>query len=419
MEKITKEGYAKNLIFSYLPLLTSILSFIIVTPLLLSNLGKQDFGLYLVVSSIFSYLSLCNLGLPQTVIRKLSTNEKNKILSDNELVIVISCFFYFILISMFSYGVILILSKIFSLNESFYYLKILSFSLFFKLGFELLDAISKSRNNYYVGRIFNAINMMLTSLLIILSVSNGNGITSVFIIITICNFLLFVSYFLHVNKVYAINYGRKYVSWFVFKELVPSSFWYMMGGVGSIIIFQIDNVIIASVLGASSVALFGILFKVGDIIRQVLASMSNIMFTKIAYSKMENEKLLKQHNNLIAITFSIALFSIFLLWLFGFDLIFFWIGIDSSNVSFLLMVSIALYIIIFSLNHVTSVYLSALNLHKKAVIVGYLQAILNISMSVIMLNITSKPEWSLISTILAMLMTNFWYNLYLLNKRLR
>ena len=63
---------------SYLNTAVSLLSNLVLVPMYLLYFGKEEYGLWLVVLSIVSYLGFSNLGIAQSVANFVaSTNAKN------------------------------------------------------------------------------------------------------------------------------------------------------------------------------------------------------------------------------------------------------------------------------------------------------------------------------------------------------
>ena len=58
-----------GVVLSYLSMGISILVSLFYTPIVIKNLGQQQYGLYNIASSVVGYLSLLNFGLGSAVVR--------------------------------------------------------------------------------------------------------------------------------------------------------------------------------------------------------------------------------------------------------------------------------------------------------------------------------------------------------------
>lgn len=381
------------------------------TPILLKELNPVNFGIYIVLMSVVSYLSLCNLGLPQTLIRELSTainhqdnNRKNKLIS--------STFFYYIRIILLMALASII--SIFVLPSSYASFINYPFILFLivatKLIVELFDAILKADEDYATGKVILTIGNIITGLGTLVVIELGFGLFELMILPIVTNILsIIVMFFLSKKKVdYCIK--KEHTQWVVFKSMLPSSAWYLLGGIGSMLIFQIDSLVITIILGASYVANYAILFRLADMIRQVLANIVNVMFTKIASGSQSNHHVVNIHNKLLLITLVLSLIICLILHLRGYSYIVEWMGltIEPSNNIF---ICFSLFIILFSCNHVTGVFLGAIGKHKLPVIVGYIQSLINISLSTFLLYTFKDIYWVILSTIISLVITNLWFNI--------
>ncbi|MGI1988467.1 lipopolysaccharide biosynthesis protein [Shewanella glacialipiscicola] len=415
IQKSTYKNSFINLISSYAPLVTGILVFIFFTPSFIKQFGDEDFGIYLIILSVMSYLSLCNFGVPQTLTRLLSKNSSTTKIGSKDSQYITASIILFICVSLIVSLTYSAIVTFFNIQVEFIsFLQILIY-LITKLLFDVFDSINKSKENYFPGKILIAINLIMSSGFALFLVSKGFGLSGViygYTLAMLLSFLMIMMYTYHVVKLrfeFDLSDLNSNMS-----QMMPSSFWYLAGAIGAIIIFQLDAITIGYVLGPASLVIFGIYFRIADILRQVICSSSDILFTRIAENKMSNNQCYALHYKMIAI--SILLSAIFsaALFLFGFDLVAYWMGIK-EQVDIVLKFGIALYIMLFSINHVSSVFLGALNLHKKPVLVAYIQALINLALTVTLLKTTGNESWAIIASVISLLLTNLWYNIYLFN----
>lgn len=418
MGEVEEKNNVKNLLGSYLPLLSGILSFIIYTPILMNDLSKTEFGIYLLILSFMSYFSLCNFGLPQTIVRLLSSGKDQLFLSDEEKKVVSTSLFFFVAVATFISIISIISFTFIGINES--YLNPLYFFIILisKLIFDVFDSVQKSKNNYYIGKFLIAFGVVISGLMSVFAVKMGyelEGIVICYVITNIFN-VIFLTMYSKKNVNFIFEYRK--VDILILKDMLPSSFWYFAGSLGAIVIFQLDAVTIAYVLGAASVAIYGVLFRIADILRQAISSLSDIMFTRIAEGILSNDDIWKKHNTLLMVTLVLSIGLSLIMYFKGFDFVRYWMGIE-EELDPILTIGICFYLIAFTSNHVTGVFLGALNLHKKAVIVAYIQSIINVTLTILVLEYTQNEYWAIVMSVIALLATNTWYNVLLLYRNVK
>lgn len=426
--------YFKNLSSSYLPYFVQIVITIFITPMIIKTFGQEKYGVYVLLNTFIAYFTLSNIGLPQTLIREIinarEIGNKTKI---NQMIS--STFFYYLIAitGVLLISLLLFYVDIFNLNTKILSTENISLVQSFSLGMllvsilfgirlvtEIFDAIIKATNKIYITQIVKLINVILLGLSTFVALKIYGSIEAVLIANAIASFLVLFILIAQSKKLIDFTIDLKLSNFQVFKEMLPSSFWYFMSGISVLLIFQTDSIVISSVIGLSSVTVYSLMFKFSDMFRQILSNIVNMMFSDISrlYAKKEFNLIIKKHNQLLGYTIILTFITSLFLYFIGYKLFQLWIGVDNSGTIELFLFFI-IYMALFSINQVSGLFLGAMNKHKNGVIVGFIQAGLNLIFSISLLYIFQDVKWVIISTILALVVTNFWYSPYYFYKEMK
>lgn len=408
-----------------------ILMLAIITPIMIRTLGQGQYGVYVIIFTVIGYFSLGNLGFPQTLLREIIDALHGKIY-DRVNAVISSVFTYYLLfISVVALMVfILFFLDIFNLmhyivddlkyREIFQNL-IMIVVLIFALNMinQIFQFIVMADNKIYIVKIIKFVEiifqLIITYIVLFYSPSLKNVIL---VMLATALFSLGAMYIYSKRYVqYKISYQDSNIN--TFKELLPSSFWYFIGAIGVMLIFQSDVMVITSFIGIEYVALYVTMYKFNDAFRQVLSQICGSIFPTVAKLKSENryKDLKRLYLKFLVIMVGLSLFTGGMLYWIGFDLYSWWIGNQVINDK-----ELFIYFIIFSMLFIvdspSSTFIGAMGIHKNATIVGLIQGILNLGLSIYLAKIYGV-QGVIMGSIIAFLITNFWFNIYYMIKQLR
>ena len=426
-----KKRYFKNLIFAYLPYFAQIVSTIVLTPLYVKFFGQEKYAIFVILHTVIGYFMLSNIGLPQAFSRQIihlkEQNEHHKIGK-----ILSSILFYYsiVIIVVLSINSFVFYGNLFDISNKILNSSNIQYIQIFGLGMVLVSlkfAISLITDVFQslidaTNRldISNTIRFMQITLLGIFSfvALESYGTIEAVLISNILSalFIFFVMFFV------ARKFLDSEISFFdakfkYFKMVLPSGFWYFMGGISVAIITQIDTLVISFVVGLQMVAIYSLMFKFSEVFRNLISTAVNVLFSQVAYnhSKNEMDKIRQNYKKFSLIILFLSIFVGVFLYFIGYDIFVLWIGRQNAG-SLDLFVWFIIYLVLFSINQVSALFVNALNKHKAIVLMSFVQAGLNFGLSIWLLSVTGDIKWVIISTILSLLATNFWFNIYYFKK---
>ncbi len=391
-----KSNFLKSLLYSYGSVIfTSLIGFITL-PLSLNYFGKDLFGLFSITNDTLAYLALFNFGVPwatATIFAKLSNYHAQKELLFKSLkLLFLLCIIMACIISTIAFlypnwihfiakinSIILPTAKLFISVSVIFFIIRLPFSLFGQLLIFI--------NRVYISKIIDIFSSVLTfgSLLVVIYFKLSivqYAIISGFISL----FPLFLSILIFIKiwrreSLPCSEYNSGNTS---YRHLMSSSFYFFLNGVGGLVIWNTDSLVISHYLGLGETAEYAVMFKFFTILFMIITQIMNVvnpLFPKLI-KEDKRDKLSQLFNVLIRI-FPIIGGFIFII-MFGFFKEFVILWTHNSNIfigslscfamglyCYFLCSSIVPYSVIVSLNYAKEIYKLTL-----------LEAIINLVLSI-------------------------------------
>ncbi|AIT08977.1 hypothetical protein LO80_02615 [Candidatus Francisella endociliophora] len=430
----------KNITYSYLAVIIQIFVVIVVTRLSLNYFGTEQYGLFSIVTSIISYLTLANFGIPwavATMYAKLDDIPRKILLikKGSFIMIFFSLILVFVLvtISIFYPNAVRIVgdipNNILTIARWFIFINILAFIIF--LPFSLFNQVLIFSNLSYVVKILDVFRNIGNLLIIILVIIMGYGLinyalfTGVILIFT--GVLYVVIFYKFINKqkhdlTKELNSCAKKHSGFdaaTYKHILVSGSYFWFNGLAGVIIMSTDALVISHMLGLDSVTKYSILatfLGLGLTLISQIMNVVNPLYPQLII-KNKNKSLLKilTIDMVSILTFIGVSFSI-VVCLFGKDIINIWIGslnIYSGDLAILAMSSYFMFLMI---SLVPYSILVAMGEAKSIFRMTLCEAILNLPLSICLTKEIGITGVFLGSCIANGVVTVFW-SLYLVQSK--
>lgn len=427
---INKKEYFKNLIFSNITFIAQMLMLIIITPIMIKTLGQEQYGIYVILFTIIGYFSLGNFGFPQTLLREIIEALHHKMYEKINSVIS-SVFTYY---SLFISVAVVLVFMIFFLDsfnlmqyivEDTKYRELFQSAIIIVVGIFALNMINEifqyiimADNKIYVVKLIKFFEIILQLALTYIVLLKSPTLQNVILVMLFTALFSLIAMYIYSKRyvIYTISY--KFSNFQIFKEMLPSSFWYFVGAISVMLIFQSDVMVISSFIGIEHVAIYATMYKFNDAFRQVLSQICGSIFPTIAKLKSENryEDLKKLYFKFLAVMVGLSFFTGAILYWIGFDIYSWWIGNEAFN-NKELFVHFIVFTMLFVIDSPSSTFIGAMGIHRNTIIVAIVQGLLNLFLSIYLIK-----EYGLIGVILgsiiALLVTNFWFNNYYLLMKL-
>lgn len=286
-------------ILSYIAQFIQILSGLIYTPIMLRLLGQSEYGLYQLVYSVISYLSLLSLGFSSSYIRFYS---RYKVQDDEDGIarlngMFMSIFICITIISLICGSIMTInTSKIFGVGLSVNELKtakvlmaIMTINLALTFPTSIFDCIITAHEKFIVQKILIIIQYLFNPFLTLPLLIMGYGSIAMVSVTTFLSILkLVVSIYFCLKKLNVKFYFRNF-EFKLLKEVSLFTFFIFINQIIDQINWNIDKFLIGRIVGTAGVAVYGLASTVNTMYLGFSTSISNIFVTKVNKIIAENQ----------------------------------------------------------------------------------------------------------------------------------
>jgi len=369
---------------SYALLGVNMVSMFLLTPSLIQHLGKEQYGIWLLLFGITNYFNLSSFGFGQTftleLIKKQNRpKEVNRLINTLlfSLFIFAACTFPIFLIIQYNLQIFKISAPMLpEASRSLWLIYVVFFLNFLsQMPYNVLFSLHKLglRNGIEMGRV--VLNFVLTWMIIhrgggILELSAASVVVAIFYGIA----LLLVS---RVFLKYEFSI-RHYSAKLFRKFLRPSLHFFLLGLAMQIIVFS-DSILVSSLESPALVAAYTIALRLPDVSMRLIFKIADVKVPKITtlYSSASWNGLWLLHNRLFWLTAAAAGGVSILLLLLGPHIIRLWIGPD-FELHYSLLLIFCLNMFTQSVLHVPGIFIQSMGMHERASIFSMFGAVVSI-----------------------------------------
>ncbi len=389
----------KNVSISYISLMIiSVIGFISV-PLLIDYMGTEIYGIWVLGFSLVSYLMLSNFGIPVSatalMAKTLSERVKKRIFFNSFVLLLLVSFLFGLLIYILDsiYGDwVKVLGNIKDehLNIANSILMMMLIGFLIRLPFQLAFSAFSAYQKLFWSKAYETLIIVVNFCVLIVSIILKIDI-QIFVFLTVfINLVINVMAFIHAKySFFEIKTKENTVFSKKYMKIISNhslSFFYI--GIAATIVWTTDNIVIAHMFTMTDVAIYSVAFKLFTTAFLVFTTISGVMFP--LYGKYYAERNWNKINEIYNLNLSILPAISVLIWiggiLFSHEIILIWTGEEELYGGLLLMVALGGYGFVLSIVNTHANLLSGLNLVKNTVKIGWLEAGVNLILSIILAN---------------------------------
>lgn len=411
------KNYSLGISFKYLNILCGVIISFLLVPVMVSNLGKTRYGLWVTVSSIVGYIRLLKFGSTQTIKKYIAEYYPDQ--TKNANAIFSNAFFFYCLIGFFgvcgSFVIAHFIAKIIQVPMSLWeeakvvvLLVGLNTSLSFFVG--SIGSTLMGLKKYHILYIISSIVQIAHAVGIYVVLSFGFGLISLaalLILKTIVEGSLLLYYLKQKYESLKIKFdliNRKNLMAF----LTPSLYYFLIS-IAIMIFFSTDNIIISVFVSVSAVTSYSIAFTMCNYGKELIWQFSSILFPYIseAHGKKDYRLIRKYHRILFKFTLICAVLLSLGLHFLGREFLLLWVG-KSATVSSELLHIFIFITFTFIIIHPSSALINAMAKHKIPSMIQLTEAMLNVAFSLLLVHFIGVLGVAL-GTLLSHLVTNTWF----------
>lgn len=278
-------------ILSYVVIALNMIIGVAYTPILTSSLGQSEYGLYSIVSSVISYLTILDFGFGNAIIiytaKYKAKNEK-----ENEQKLHGMFFIIYTII-----GVIAALVGVFlTLNVNLLFentmteqelstastlMKILTLNLAITFPLSIFSSIITAYEKFIFAKVINIIRIILNPLIMIVLLHFGYKSVALVTVITILNIATLISNFLYCKLKLKIKFKFEKINIPLLKEISAFSFFIFLNSIMDKINWSLDQFILGAVSGTVSAAIYAVGVQLINMYMSFSTAISNVLLPKV------------------------------------------------------------------------------------------------------------------------------------------
>ena len=282
-------------ILSYIVIALHMIVGLVYTPILIRTLGQSEYGLYSLIASVISYLTILDLGFGNAITIYTSRylakgeNEKAQKLHGTFFLIyiligivaaIIGIILYFNVDNMF--GNTLTAAE---LDKAKILMLILTFNLVVTFPFSIFSAIISAHEKFVFSKTINIIRIILQPLIMLPLLFLGAKSVTLVIVITVLNILTLLINAVFCFKKLNVKFKFGKLEKGLLKEICGYSFYIFLGIIIDKVNWSVDQFILGTFVGTAAVAVYATAAQLNNMYLSFSTAISGVLLPKV--TKME------------------------------------------------------------------------------------------------------------------------------------
>lgn len=387
-------------ILSYIIILANMIIGVLYTPILTEKLGQSEYGLYSLVTSIISYLTILDFGFGNAIIiytaryRVKNEREKQEKLHGMFVLIysiigiiagIIGVFIWINADSLFANSM-----NAEEIRKAKILLGILTFNLIVTFPLSVFSSIITAYEKFVFAKILNLARIILNPIIMIILLNIGFRSVGLVILTTILNITTLILNYIYCRKKLKIKLKFGKLDFSLLRDIMTYSVWVFLNSIMDKINWALDQFILGVYVGTVAVAVYSIAGNLNQMYVNFSTAISGVLLPKV--TEMEERKASDKEFTDVFIKTGRIQYIVMALIISGFILYgrefinILWVGPDydqSYFIACLLMIPSTVPLI----QNVGLNILQAKNKYKFRVIILLIFAVINVIISIILAQI--------------------------------
>lgn len=298
MNNQLKEGAFLN----YMIILLNVLVGLLYTPYMLRMMGQSEYGLYSLVASLISYLTILDLGLGNAVVRYTAKfRAENK--KEEQYEMFGMFFIMYIVIGFVSMAVGSVLyfnvENMFGvtmtpleIGKAKIMMLLLVFNLAFTFPMSIFGSIINAYERFIFPRVINIIRIVLNTMIMIFLLEIGYKAIAMVIVQTIFNVLTLIINYVYCKRELQIKMYFSKFKWSFMKEVLIYSFWIFLNVIMDKVYWSTGQFVLGAISGTIAVSVFAVAIQLQMMYMQFSTAISTVFLPKVTgmVAAGDNEK---------------------------------------------------------------------------------------------------------------------------------
>lgn len=384
-------------ILSYIIIIVNMLIGVLYTPILTAKLGQTEYGLYSLVTSVISYLTILDFGFGNAIII-YTTRYRNKNEKDKEQKLHGMFFIIYSIIGIIA-GIIgamlwLNVDRLFGrtmsaeeLSKAKVLMGILTFNLVATFPLSIFSSIITSYEKFVFSKVLNLLRIILNPIIMLILLNFGIKSIGLVILVTVLNITTLILNYIYCKSKLKIKLKFGKIDIKLLKEIMAYSVWIFLNSIMDKINWSLDQFVLGVYAGSVAVAIYAVAGQLNQMFMNFSTAISGVLLPKI--TKMESDNASDEEFTDMFIKTGRIQFIVMALIITGFVLFgkefieIMWVGPEYSE-SYIIACILMIPTTIPLIQNVGLNILQAKNLYKFRVIVLFIFAIINVAISIVL-----------------------------------
>lgn len=282
-----KVGAALN----YVVIILNMLVGLLYTPYMLRMMGQSEYGLYSLVASVISYLTVLDLGLGNAIVRYTAKfRAEGKTTEQYEMFGMFLVLYVIIGIIAFVAGLGLYFNvdtlfgatmTIEELDKARVMMLFLIFNLAVTFPMSIFGSIITAYERFVFPKVVNIIRVVLNTVIMICLLEMGYKAVAMVILQTVFNLLTLVINFFYCKYKLQIKVFFRNFKWGLLKEIAVYSFWIFLNVIMDRIYWSTGQFVLGAFVGTAAVAVFAVAIQLEHIYMQFSTAIAGVFLPKV------------------------------------------------------------------------------------------------------------------------------------------
>lgn len=268
------------------------------TPYMLRMMGQSEFGLYSLVASVISYLTILDLGMGNAIVRYTAKfRAEGKTEEQYEMFGMFFVLYLIIGIIAIGVGMGLYLNvdamfgdtmTVEELGKARIMMLILVFNLALTFPMSIFGSIMTAYEIFIFPRVLSILRIVLNTVVMILLLKMGYRAIAMVIVQTAFNVLTLLINFFYCKYKLKINMFFRKFKWDFLKEVSIYSFWILLNVIMDKIYWSTGQFVLGAVSGTIAVSVFAVAIQLESMYMQFSSAISSVFLPKVTAMVTKN-----------------------------------------------------------------------------------------------------------------------------------
>jgi len=398
--------YLINLAATFSSQAATAIAIILLTPLLLTQLGEAGFSLYGVVLNLIVVASVFDFSLNTTLVRRLILHPDKA----NESINAVFNFFLLVLFcSIPLYYFSFVLGAVHITEKKLIMALLVALIVAQNMLAVLFESVMQSVNQWKQAKLIRVLRTLIETVLLYW-ISGMGKIEYLFYVTGGVNLIYITALALIAKKHVDFRLGIGKLNFSLLLAHLKDSFWYFQNSIASVITFNFQIIMMSHLLTAGQMTIYLLVFRFFEIVRTGLTNFAMLLFPSITQKQKEGNwrgvlLYYKKSLFLVALITAVTMAGLFV-W--GYELFVYWSNIKTDTALTVYLIY-CVYIALIVVDHVSGVFLSALKFNKNTAVVSSIQSLLLLMLTYILIK-EFGVFGAALASLIAFVSTSLWYN---------